>query len=122
MKTTTSFILVMLFFALSSSCYYDKAEELYPETDCDTSNVSYNNFIVPLFAKECNRCHNAQSPLGGINLEDFSQVKLTANNGSLLGSMKHASNYSIMPPSGAKMPDCDLSKIEKWINDGMPNN
>ncbi|BDS10365.1 hypothetical protein [Aureispira anguillae] len=118
---STQFILGSLF--MLSGCYYDNAEELYPvQAPCDTENVSYNDFIVPLFVQECNRCHNAQTPLGGINLEDFSQVQITANNGSLLGSMKHVSNYSMMPPSGVKMLDCDLSKIEKWINDGMPNN
>lgn len=106
-----------------SSCYYDNAEELYLQAvECDTSSVSYKDAIVPFLEQACNNCHNAQTPLGGINLQDFNQVKRTGSNGSLVGSMKHAPNYSIMPPSGEKMPDCDILKIETWINNGMPNN
>lgn len=108
---------------LLSSCYYDNAEELYPQkVDCDTSSVSYSTVIVPFLEQACNSCHNTQTPLGGINLEDFNQVKQTGNNGSLVGSMKQNPNYSIMPPSGEKMPDCNILQVETWINDGMPNN
>lgn len=108
---------------LLSSCYYDNAEELYPYTTaCDTSSVSYSTAIVPFLEQACNSCHNTQNSLGGINLEDFNQVKQTGSNGSLVGSIKHDPNYSIMPPSGEKMSDCDVLKIETWINNGMPNN
>lgn len=118
----SSLILIPFGMLSVTSCYYDNAEELYPQATCDTANVSYSTQIVPFLEQACNSCHNAQTPLGGINLEDFNQVKQTGTSGSLVGSMKHEGSYSIMPPSGEKVPECDILIIERWIIDGMPNN
>ncbi len=117
-------ILIIIFFL--QSCYYDKEEILYPVTE-DTCNASDSDFatIKNTISENCLSCHSntSASTLGGsIKLEDYADIKSYADNGKLLGSIKHESGYSAMPKNGAKLNDCKISQIENWINSGTPNN
>ncbi len=107
-----------------SSCYYDAADLLYPTTaTCDTAtNVSYNQTIVPLFQQQCYSCHNNASTGGGIIMGNYTADKAIAANGKLYGSVTHASGYSTMPKGAAKMNNCQIASIKKWIDAGTPNN
>jgi hypothetical protein len=55
-------------------------------------------------------------------LATYNDVKSNALNGKLLGAIKHSNGYSPMPKGGNKMKECDIRKIEIWINSGTPNN
>jgi hypothetical protein len=46
-------------------------------------------------------------------------VKAQALKGSLSGTMKKTSPYSLMPPGG-KLSDCKIGQVDKWIRNGMP--
>lgn len=118
-------VLATTFFLLAglSSCYYDKADVLYPNTsNCDTSAVSYNKQLVPLFQQQCYGCHDASSASGGIVMGTYAADKAIALNGKLYGSVSYASGYSPMPQGGAKMTACQIASIQKWIAAGSPNN
>jgi hypothetical protein len=105
------------------SCYYDNEEDLYPTPPaCDTTNVSYANDVWPIISSNCTGCHSGGAPQGNISLENYDDIVVAANNGSLLGVIRHDEGWSPMPKGGAKLPDCDISKIEKWVDDGTPNN
>ncbi len=109
------------------SCYYDSKEYLFPEisTNCDTTTITYSRSVVPVLENYCLSCHNTSSAgsLGGnIILEGYSNCKLKADDGSLLGSVSHQSGYSYMPKNSAKLDDCSISIIELWIKSGSPNN
>lgn len=52
----------------------------------------------------------------------YTTDKAIAVNGKLYGSISHASGYSPMPQGAAKMTDCQLATIKKWIDSGSPNN
>jgi mono/diheme cytochrome c family protein len=111
---------LLLGFSLSS-CYYDNEEDLYPgSTSCDTSNVTYSNSVAPVFAANCNSCHSSGSPSGNIITDNYTSVK--ANISRIRGAVNHQSGYSQMPQNGSKLPTCELTKIDVWINQGMPNN
>lgn len=107
-----------------NACYYDVEENLYPDdfVPCDTSAVTYSATIAPLLQANCNSCHSAATAYGTVVLEGHSNVAVYALNGSLLGSVSHASGYSQMPKNLPKLPDCDISKILIWVNAGAPNN
>lgn len=106
-----------------SSCYYDKADTLYPSKTCDTSGtISYTQKVVPLLQQQCYSCHSGGSPSGGIAMGTYTTDKAIAVNGKLYGSISHASGYSPMPQGAAKMTDCQLATIKKWIDSGSPNN
>jgi hypothetical protein len=114
----------LLTFSLSS-CYYDNEEDLYPGgNSCDTSNVTYSNSVAPVFANangaNCNSCHSSSNPSGNIVTDNYASVK--ANISRIRGAINHQSGYSQMPQNGSKLSTCELTKIDIWINQGMPNN
>jgi hypothetical protein len=52
----------------------------------------------------------------------YSSDKAMAVNGSLYGSIAHASGYSSMPKGGNKLTACQLAKVKQWIDGGSLNN
>jgi hypothetical protein len=120
-------IIPLLFITLASlaGCYYDKEEELYAGTGgpCITVNTSYQTDIQVILQRNgCLGCHNAASAQGNIVLEGYNNVKSLAASGQLYGAVSHTGNYSPMPKGGARISNCDISKIRAWIDAGTPNN
>ena len=111
-------ILIVLLSLSISSCYYDVEENIYPTVECDTTNISYTETILPIISNNCYACHDQASNFGGITLEGYDRLKTYVDNGGLLGVIKHESGFSPMPKNQAKLIDCDIEKIETWINDG----
>lgn len=88
--------------------------------ECDSNQFAFNNDILPIITLKCSGCHNATTPNGGIQLTNYSNISFQANNG-LLAAVMYGITNPIMPPS-VGLPDCEKTKIIKWINDGAPNN
>lgn len=105
-----------------SGCYYDSEEDLYPNVTCDTSNVKYSTDVKSIINSNCIGCHSAAANNGDIQLENHADVLQYANNGRLIGSIKHASSYVAMPIGAPKLSDCNIAKMEAWVNAGSPNN
>ncbi|HET9058160.1 MAG TPA: cytochrome c [Chitinophagaceae bacterium] len=118
----TPFFLLSTFLFMLSSCYYDVEKELYPPSLCDTTNLTFSSAIVPIIQKNCVSCHNTLSPGGNIILDTYGGVSAAASSGKLYGSITYSAGYSPMPPGGTKLSNCDLTKINKWINNGILNN
>lgn len=123
-KNAVLLLAVSLFVLLVSTtgCYYDKEEILYPQSVCDTSSVTYSSSVVPILVSNCTSCHGGSTPSAGIKLDAYADVKIQVTNGKLWGSVSHAVNFSPMPKNAAKMSNCNLSKIKKWIDAGALNN
>lgn len=92
------------------------------EIDCDSINVTYSGTVFPIIQNNCLGCHSGGSPSGGIFLETHANLVAVANTGQLLGVIRHQQGYPAMPPSGVQLSDCNIAQIQKWINDGTPNN
>lgn len=92
-----------------------------PITACDTTQFAYAANVQPIMDKYCTSCHNGSTLSGGFSLTYYGRVKEKADAGSLLGSIKHDTGYSAMPP-GSFISDCDIKIIEKWIAAGAPEN
>ncbi len=88
---------------------------------CDTAHVTLSGSVIPILDNYCNGCHGGGSPSAGINLTNYTGVKTSAANGSLLGSVKWSSGYSAMPKGSNKLSACNIAKIEKWIALGAKN-
>jgi hypothetical protein len=125
--------LSILFFSMVmlTACYNDNEEELYGSTPttttCDlTTAVKFSTVVSPIIASKCGTsgCHSATSKAAGINLGNYDAIKayITSSKAVFLGSIKHESSFSSMPKGNAKLPICDISKIENWITAAMPNN
>ncbi len=121
-----SFIYTVLFIGgitiLPSACYYDKAENILGPNACDTINVTYTQHILPYVNNQCVSCHGTTSPSAGIDLSNYAKIKSYVDNGQFGGSINHKSGYSPMPKSAPKTETCTLSQINRWINQGAPNN
>jgi len=117
------FIVGITIILLFNSCTYDNIEELYPEPiSCDTLDVTYSTDILPVLTASCITCHSGSTPAGNIRLQTYDEIVAAANNGSLLGVIRHDPNWSPMPKNGAKLSDCYISKMEIWIENDTPNN
>ncbi len=99
-------------------CYYDNEEELYPNTFCDTANVTWSGTIQPLVQSSCAipGCHvpGSQSP----DLSNHSAVQ--ANAAAVKGVIVDGAPF-YMPPSG-RLPACDQQKVALWVAAGSPQN
>jgi cytochrome c5 len=100
---------------------YGRGECGSNSTSCDTTNVTYTNSIKTIFDTYCTGCHNASNPSSGFALDTYSGAVNCANSGRLLGAVQWMSGYSAMPQGGSKLSDCNIAKIQKWINSGKPN-
>ena len=120
-------ILLTGFILLLSSCYYDKEELLYHGANSgpcvDTvGTISYSQKVAPMLQQYCYSCHNGNFPSGNIAMGTYATDKAIAQNGSLYGSINHASGYSPMPQGTPKMSSCEIATVKKWIDAGMQNN
>ena len=125
-KNKTKFRIVFLLFLFAAflvfSCSKENEEDLFDDKDCVTQNQSYTADIAPILAGSCNSCHGTSAPTAGIITASYEGLKNIAGNGSLLGSINHASGYSPMPKGGSKLPECARLKIAAWIAAGATNN
>lgn len=117
----------ILLLVVLTGCYYDNEENLYAQVspNCDLENVTYNATVKPIIQASCLACHSnskAANSGGGIKLENFADVQTQAKNGKLMGTIKHSSGYQEMPLGGGKLPDCEINKLQKWIDNGILNN
>ena len=120
-------VLFVVFFSLQG-CYYDNEEELYPATtECITADMSFAKDVWPVINASCTGCHSGANPSGGIKLENYADVSGASqinpgNYGSLYGVISHASGNSPMPKNSDKLPDCTISQIKAWIDQGAQDN
>jgi hypothetical protein len=125
MKISLGLLLLVTMVGISS-CYYDKSDLLYggnsgPCTD-STGTVSYAQKIVPMLQQYCYSCHTGSFPSGNQLMGTYTADKAMALNGKLYGTMSHAAGFSPMPQGMAKMSNCQLAVIKKWIDSGTLNN
>jgi hypothetical protein len=118
--------LVIILISTAISCFYDSEEYLYPQLNntCDTTNVTFSATVKPILQSNCWACHsNSNSAAGnGVKLEDYTDVKTSADNGSLLGTITHKSPYNPMPLNGPALDNCSISAIKLWIDAGALDN
>ena len=89
---------------------------------CDASVFTYSGAIKPMLDTKCVGCHSASSPGGNINLSTYAAVRPLALNGKLYGSIAHQTGFSPMPKNSAKLSDCEITQVQRWIAAGSLNN
>ena len=130
MKKIISFASLLLGIISISSCYYDNLAEMTPSTgviggSCDTSGtISYSHNIAPILQSNCgtsNSCHGTGNT-SGYDLSTYTGVNAVVQNGKLINSITWSGTTPPMPQNGSKMSDCGITKIQKWVTSGAPNN
>lgn len=89
---------------------------------CDSMVFTFSGAIKNLLQAKCTGCHNPSSLGGNIDLSTYAAVKTQADNGKLYGSVTHKTGYAPMPKNSAKLSDCEIRQIQKWIQAGTLNN
>lgn len=95
--------------------------------ECDTVNVTFSGTIFPMVQNRCFGCHSGPAPQSGLNLDSYSAISAAGaiapgTPGSLLGAVTWAQGNVPMPDNGPQLPDCNIAQIQKWIDEGMPDN
>lgn len=114
---SVSLLMCMMIIA---GCYYDI--EPNPGT-CDTSHVTYSTTIAGIIQSNgclTPDCHGGNNPISGIRLTDYNSVK--AMETRLFGAINHSSGFVAMPQNSGKISQCEIDKVQAWINAGAPNN
>jgi len=111
-------------FLLFTSCTYHNEQEYFASTNdtCKTENLSFQTDIQPILQSNCISCHNTGYASGGINLEGYENVKPYAQSGILSKVINHENGVTAMPMNADKLSDCDINKIDAWIDQGLKNN
>ena len=107
-----AFILFLLLIAPAGCKNYNEVD-LYPP--CDTVNVTYADDMQTIFSANCLPCHSVANKFGGVILEVLDSARIPARNGLLLKAVTHDPSVVPMPKGGAKLSDCDIAKIRRWI-------
>lgn len=121
--------------AFLSGCYYDNFGEINPvltDTVCvipDT--VSFSNDIQPIINSTCgvgdNNCHSGNNSTGS-GLGNYTDVAASISDETPEKTMKRLRHDTSidpakwMPKNAAKLSDCKIDKIQKWIDQGLQNN
>lgn len=92
---------------------------------CDTTKYGYVNAVQTILADNCGGCHGTKPGSANVYLGDYASAKayITANKTLFLNAINHSTTLTAaqrMPPS-AKMIDCKITQIQKWIDKGYPN-
>jgi len=93
-------------------------------TVCDTSAaVLFSTTVKPIMDAKCATagCHDANGA-AGYSLITYAGVKACVNSGKFMGSINHTAGFKAMPQGGNKLAQCDINKIQKWVNAGALNN
>ena len=120
--TKMKYLFAFLGIALLNSCYYDVEEDLYGPLDCNPTDVSYSTDVAPIMENYCNSCHNLGTQNGNVRTDIYSEVKIVADNGRLLGSIKHEDGFTAMPQGVDPLSKCNIATIEVWITEGAKDN
>lgn len=91
-------------------------------SSCDTSKFTYTAVVKPIIQTNCYGCHSGTAPSGGgIILDTYTGVKAMADANRLYPSIAHTGG-SPMPQGAAKLSDCKIEQVKKWIDAGATNN
>lgn len=88
---------------------------------CDSNVYSYSAAVTKIMAN-CTGCHSGSNASGQIDLSNHAGVKTVALNGRLIGSLTSQNGYTAMPPYGSpRLTNCQITQLQKWINNGCQN-
>ncbi len=91
-------------------------------TSCDSTRFAYAANIQPILQNHCTGCHSGTAPASGLDLTTYQSVKNIAQNGLFINVVMQTPGFPPMPKGAAKLSDCKISQIRKWIQAGAPNN
>lgn len=116
-------VLFVPFYFVFQSCEKDSVDSLNQNaSDCDTFQLTFSQTIYPIIESNCKSCHSGSAPSAGVSFDSYAGIKAAADNGSLMGTIRHENGWSPMPKNVNQLSACDIRKLEIWIENGSQNN
>lgn len=93
-------------------------------------SVDYRKDIMPIMKEHCWDCHSGEKYKGNLNLDRLDQMTYhigkyniiipgnSAESSFLEKMLLSEGDADFMPRKGEKLPDAELKKIAKWIDEG----
>jgi hypothetical protein len=136
MKFKVISLAVLLAACFCWSCSFNSIEDdLLPDPidicdPNDTSAVSFQDTILPIFTKYCSNNANGDCHFGGASIPKpdytaYAGIKQKIDDGRIQARL-FDQNPSPMPPSNSLGPQtmstCEITLLQRWIAQGAPNN
>jgi hypothetical protein len=96
------------------------------------AKVTFDEHIKPIFREHCTSCHNANEKKSGLSLDNFASTMEGGSGGESLvaGDLDSSRLWALtahieqpkMPPNQDRIPDAKLALLQRWIEQGMPEN
>ncbi len=110
-------VIATLVVSSQTACYYDNEVEQYGISICDTVAISFSQDIQPIINARCVSCHAPGGQQPSSPYTSYDAIKVY--DASIVERVNGIGNS--MPPTGA-ISDCEIHKLEAWVNAGSPNN
>lgn len=128
MKKVIYILGFVAFFVTDFSCTFHNEQEYFGDllkdtslNNCNTIGITYDSLSY-IFEGNCKDCHKVGDTYrGGIEFDDYNQTvnSFKNNEDKILTAIKHEGPYK-MPFRKPKLSECEIAKIEEWINNEMP--
>jgi len=128
MRITIILFSLLCVFWITQSCTFQNEFDYFGDllldtsiNNCNTMDITYDSLSY-IFEGNCKDCHKVgNTRRGGIEFDNYNQTVNTFNNNEskIITAIKHEGPYK-MPFGRPKLSDCEIEKIEAWINEGMP--
>jgi len=126
------YLLIILLVSITlHSCAVDEGPFVDPTCEPDNMVISYSIDIQAIFNSNCVACHTESHPklnlltccsYAELTATGFSAPYINTSTPTASKLYKHlVGELLIMPPSG-KLPDHQVDKVLKWIEQGALNN
>lgn len=129
--------LTLIFITTIFGIVFSSCDDTLTNQDIDSkvipsSNVSFSEYIQPVFQVKCNtaNCHNSHDRAGGLSLDNHAETTSDVlivfpeipDNSKLVWSIEGRST-SPMPPVGwPPLTKNQITGIRTWIKEGAKNN
>ena len=128
LKNTFWVALIAISLFGSISCTFENEEDYFGEPQCDTLLVNrdtievYYNDLTYIFTDVCAVCHNSSATYrDGIVMDSYENVVSSINTEKVIPAIQHTGKYK-MPYNLPKLQECEIQRIEVWIENGMLEN
>lgn len=112
--------LVVLVSLVPRACENNNEVDLYGIIECDTLNITWESDIKDILAANCVVCHGPVTARNNVRHDSYEAEMIVVNDGRLRGVVNHLDGYPRMPYNMPKLPECELNKINAWLNAGAP--